>query len=93
MPSVGGDTTKKGRLGLLVGTVHRMVQGCYTPMDLMLSVVEMSVEFVLSTCSNSLSLVRMALYRVSNATENDANARVKMLSGALLGLYWMLSGL
>ena len=29
--------------------------------DLMLSMVEMSVEFVLSTFSNSLSLVRMAL--------------------------------
>ena len=62
-------------------------------MDLMLSVVEMSVEFVLSTCANSLSLVRMALYRVSKATEKDMNVRVKILSETLMGLYWMLSGL
>ena len=68
-------------------------EGCYTPRDLMLSVVEMSVEFVLSTCSNSLSLVRMALYGVSNATEKDRNVRVKIVSETLMGLYWMLSGL
>jgi hypothetical protein len=93
MPGVGGGTTKRDRLSLLVGTVYRMVQGCYTPRDPTLSVVEMSVEFVLSTCSNSLSLVRMALFRVSKATENDAKVRVKMLSETLMGLYWMLSGL
>ena len=56
MPGVGGGTTKRDRLGLLVGAVYRMVQGYYTPRDLMLSVVEMSVEFVISTRSNSLSL-------------------------------------
>ena len=95
MPGVGGGTTKRDRLSLLVGAVYRMVQGCSTPRDLMLSVVEMSVEFVLSTCSNSLSLVRMALFRVSKATdhENDTKARVKLLSETLMGLYWMLSGL
>ena len=93
MPGVGGGTTKRDRLSLLVGTVYRMVQGCYTPRDLMLSVVEMSVEFVLSTCSNSLSLVRMALFRVSKAPEKDTKARVKLLSENLMGLYWMLSGL
>ena len=70
-----------------------MVQGCYTPRDLMLSVVEMSLEFVISTCSSSVSLVRLALFRVSKATENDTNARVKLLSETLMGLYWMLSGL
>ena len=59
----------------------------------MLSVVEMSVEFVISTGSNSLSLVRMALYRVSKATAKDMNVRVKRLSETLMGLYWMLSGL
>ena len=48
MPGVGGGTTKRDRLNLLVGDVYRIVQGCYTPMDLMLLVVEMSVEFVLS---------------------------------------------
>ena len=53
-----------------------MVQGCYTPVDQMLSVVEMAVEFVVSTCSSAFSLVKMALFRVSNATENDTNARV-----------------
>ena len=83
----------RDRLSLLVGTVYRMVQGCDTLRDLMLSVVEMSVEFVLSACSNSLSLVRMALFRVSKATENDTKVRVKMLSETLMGLYWMLSGL
>ena len=93
MPSVGGGTTKRDRLSLLVGAVYRMVQGCFTPRDLMLSVVEMSVEFVISTCSNSLSLVRMALHRVSKATEKDTNVRVKLLSETLMGLYWMLSGL
>ena len=59
----------------------------------MLSVVEMSVEFVISTRANALSLVRMALFRVSKATENDTKARVKILSETLMGLYWMLSGL
>ena len=93
MPGVGGGTTERDRLSLLVGTVYRMVQGCYTPRDLMLSVVEMSVEFAISTCSNSLSLVRMALHRVSKATEKDTNVRVKLLSETLMGLYWMLSGL
>ena len=95
MPGVGGGTTKRDRLSLLVGAVYRMVQGCFTPRDLMLSVVEipLSVEFVLSTCSNSLSLVRMALFRVSKATENDTKAKVKLLSETLMGLYWMLSGL
>ena len=57
----------------------------------MLSVVEMSVEFVVSTRSNSVSLVRVALFRVSKATENDKNARVELLSETLVGLYWMLS--
>ena len=93
MPSVGGGTTKRDRLSLPVGAVYRMVQGCYTPRDLMLSVVEMSMEFVISTHSNSLSLVRMALFRVSNATENETKARVKLLSETLMGIYWMLSGL
>ena len=70
-----------------------MVQGCCTPTDLMLSVVEMSVEFVISAHSNSLSLVRMALFRLSKATENETKARVKLLYETLMGLYWMLSGL
>ena len=61
--------------------------------DLMLSVVEMSVEFVVSTRSNSVSLVRVALFRVSKATENDKNARVELLSETLVGLYWMMSRL
>ena len=95
MAGVGGGTTKRGRLSLLVGAVCRMVQGCHTPRDLMLSVVEMSVEFVISTstCANSLSLVRMALFTVSKATEGDAKARVKIPSETLMGLYWMLRGL
>ena len=63
---VGGGlgTTKRDRLSLLVGAVYRMVRGCYTLRDFMLLVVGMSVEFVISTksCSNSLSLVRMALW-------------------------------
>ena len=71
MTGVCGGTTKRDRRSLLVGAVYRMVQGCYPPRDLMLSVVEMSVEFVISTRSNSLSLVRMALFRVSKATENE----------------------
>ena len=41
MPSAGRVTTKKDRLSLMVGTVYRMVQGYYTPMDLVLSAVEM----------------------------------------------------
>ena len=95
MEPCSSSPDKRDRSSLLVGAVYRMVQGCFTPRDLiiMLSVVEMSVEFVLSTCSNSLSLVRMALYRVSKATENDTNARVKLLSETLMGLYWILSGL
>ena len=64
MPGVGGGTTKRVRLSLLVGAVYRMVHGCFTPRGPMLLVVEMSVEFVVSTRSNSLSLVRMALFRV-----------------------------
>ena len=59
----------------------------------MLSVVEMCVEFEISTHYNSLSLVRMALFRVNKATENEPKARVKLLSETLMGLYWMLSGL
>ena len=61
----------------------------------MLSVVEMSVEFVVSTCSNYLSLVRTALFRVhvSKATEKDTKVRVELLSGTLMGLYWIMSGL
>ena len=95
MTGVSGGTTKRDRLSLLIGAFYRMVQGCFTLRDLMLSVVEMSVEFVLSTCSSSLSLVRMALFRVSKATENDTKARAKLLSETLqlMGLYWMLSGL
>ena len=62
-------------------------------MGLMLLLVEISLEFVISTRSTSVSLVRMALCRVSNATGNDTNARVKLRSETLMGLYWMLSGL
>ena len=40
-----------------------------------------------------MSLVRMALHRVSKATEKDTNVRVKLLSETLMVLYWMLSGL
>ena len=93
MPSVGGGTTKNDRLSLLVGAVYRMVQGCYTPMDLLLSVVEMSVAFAISTFSSSVSLVRMSLFRVSKATESDTNARAKLLSETLMGLYCVLRGL
>ena len=57
MPGVGGGTTKRDRLSLLVGAVCRMVQGCFTPRGLMLSVVEMSVEFVISTKSLVLTLL------------------------------------
>ena len=39
------------------------------------------------------SLVRMALFRVSEATENDTKARVKLLAEALTGLYGIMSGL
>ena len=65
-----------------------MVQGCYAPGDLVLSVVEMSVEFVISTRPNSASLVRMALFRVSKATEDDANASFQLLFEALLYAEW-----
>ena len=44
---------------------------------------------MISTRANSLSLVRMALFKVSRATENDTNARVKLLSETLMGHYWM----
>ena len=70
-----------------------MLSQCYTPMDLVLSVVEMSVDFVLSTRSRSVSLVGMALHRVSKATENETNSTIKLSSGALVALYsdyWML---
>ena len=89
MPRVGGGTAKKHRLGLLVGTAHRMVQGCYTPMDLRVLVLEVDVEFVISTRSYSIRLVKMALHRVSRATENETNVRIKLLSGTLMGLSWM----
>ena len=94
MPGVGGGTTKRDRLSLLVGDVYRMVQGCYTPRGLILSMAEMSVGFVISTRPNSLSLVRMALFRVSKATENETKARVKLLSETLVGplRYSWLSG-
>ena len=93
MLSASGDTTKNGRLGLLVGTVHRMVLGCHPPMGLMVPVLEMSVEFVISTRPCCISLVGMALHRASKATESEANARGKSLSRALVVLYCMLSGL
>ena len=35
----------------------------------------------------------MALFWVSKATENETKARAKLLSEALMGLYWMMSGL
>ena len=80
MPGVGAGTTKKGALSLLVGAIHRMAQGCHTPMDLMASVLGMSVKFVLSTCSYLVSLVRMALHAQGelNATENETNVRIKL---------------
>ena len=93
MPSAGGGTTKKGRLSLMVGAVYRTVQGCYTPMDLVLSVVEMSVEFVMGPRSSSIGVAGMALFRVSKATEDDANVGLELLSEALMGLCWMISGL
>ena len=93
MPSAGGGTTKKDRLSLMVGTVYMIVQGCHTPMVLVLSVVAMAVEFVMRTRSSSVRLVRMTLNRVSKATENDTNAIIKLFSGILMVLYWMLSGL
>ena len=77
MPSEGGGTTKRDRLSLMVGAVCRVMQGCYTPRDLMMYVVKMSVEFVISTRATSLSLVRTALFRVSTATENETDAGVK----------------
>ena len=89
----GGGTAKRDRPSLLVGAVYKMVQGCHTPRDLMLSVVEMSVESVISTRSNSVSLARMALCRVSKATANDTKAKVTLLFETLMGLYWMQSGL
>ena len=100
MLSAGGGTTtgKTDGLSLMVGTVYRMMQGCYTPTDLVLSVVEMCVELGLSTHSSSVSLVRMALHRVivmimSKATENKMNARIKSFAGTLMVLYWVLGGL
>ena len=60
----------------------------------MLSVVEMSVEFVIGTRSNSASLVRMALFRVSKAIDNDTkfNVSVKLLSETLMGYRWASTG-
>ena len=55
--------------------------------------VEMHVEVLISTHSSSVSLVRMALFRMSKATENDTNARAKLLAETLMGVYRMLSGL
>ena len=59
----------------------------------MLSVLVMPIEFVISARSNSASLVRMALFRVRKATENDTNVGVKSLSETLMGLHWILSGM
>ena len=75
MPGVGGGTTKRDRLSLLVGAVYRMVQGCHTPRDLILSVVEMSAEFVISTHSNSLSLVRAKQLRTKRKRELSCSLR------------------
>ena len=77
------------------GAVYRMVQGCYTPAGLVLSVVEMPVEVLMSTRSSFVGLVGMALHKVSKATEDNANARTKPASGALglVILHWMMSGL
>ena len=86
MPSAGAGTTKKDQLNLLVGAVYRMVQGCYTPMELVLSVVKEAVDFVVSTRSSSVSLVRVALFKVSKATENDTSASAQLLSETLMGL-------
>ena len=80
-------------MSLLVGAVYRRVHGCYTPRALMLSVVETSVEFVISTHSTSLSWVRMVLFKVSKSSANETKARAKLLSETLMGLYWMLSGM
>ena len=55
-------------------------------MDLVVSVAEMSVEFVRSTASGSVSLFRMALHRMSKATENETNERIKLFSGTLMVL-------
>ena len=62
-------------------------------MDLVVSLVEVSVEFVLSARSSAVSLVRMALHRVSKATENEANVRIQLFFGTLMDLYLMPSGL
>ena len=47
----------------------------------------------IGTRSSSVSLVRMALRRLSKAIENETNARTELFSGNLMVIYWMLSGM
>ena len=73
-----------------------MVQGCDTPMGLVVSVEEMSVGIVLSAPSGSVSLFGYWEwpYAVIKATENEANAGRTHLGGLcghdgpLLGDEW-----
>ena len=86
MPGVGGGTTKKGRLSLLVGAVYRMAQdgtgmlhsdGLNGAGDVDGCGVRVEYPILLYKLG-----YRIALRRVSNATENEADVRTKLPSGS-----------
>ena len=93
LPDQGGGTIKRDRLSWLIGALFRMSYGCLTTMNVALLVCELAVELQLSAATNPMTLLRMALLRVSVILLERKEERMKEFSGAFVSLYRMLGGL
>ena len=86
LPEHGGGTSKKDRSTWLVSALLRMGYGCLTPTDMALSMCEMSVELKMSGASNPMTLLRMALLRVSLVIQGGEEERMNGFSRAFVFL-------
>ena len=93
LPEQGGGTSKRDRLSWLIGALFRMVYGFLTPTDVALSVCELAVELQLSAAKFHMTLLRMALLRVSVILQEGKEERMKESLRTFVSLYMMLGGL
>ena len=79
---LGDGTSRMDRRSIVVGAVHRAMDGSLLEVDLVRAVVELAIELCLAGCIWELSYLRQALKRASEK-ESEWNVVLKLLSEML----------